>query len=154
MNLDGVLVPVTDDTVVVERSSIARSVLVDGRGERPLDVLALLRAIGIDSLEVMREEATTMQACNCVCLGGGRVVAYDLSDHVAAALRARKIDVRTVPGRELIGRPGLARRRAGIKASLPAREGWSSGTWSAAEVGYGRRCSHLLLACALISGVR
>jgi arginine deiminase len=43
-----------------------------------------------------------LQACNCFCLGGRRVIAYDLSERVADGLRARDIEVLTVPGRELI----------------------------------------------------
>ena len=49
-----------------------------------------------------REEATVLQACNCFCLGGRRVIAYDLCERVAEELLARNIEVRTVPGTELI----------------------------------------------------
>lgn len=102
MNLDGVLVPVTDDTVVVDRSSIVRTFVLDANGERPIDVLALLSELGLEPLEVTREEATMLQACNCFCLGGRRVIAYHLCDRVAEQLRSRDIEVLTVPGRELI----------------------------------------------------
>jgi N-dimethylarginine dimethylaminohydrolase len=102
MNLDGVLVPVTDDTAVVDRSSIARSFVLDGHGERPVDVVALLSDLGLEPLEVTREEATLQQACNCFCLGGRRVIAYDLCERVVRELRARDVDVTTVPGGELI----------------------------------------------------
>jgi N-dimethylarginine dimethylaminohydrolase len=102
MNLDGVLVPVTDDTVILDRSSIVGSFILDAKGERPVDVLALLSELGLEPLEVTREEATMLQACNCFCLGGRRVIAYDLCERVAEELRARDIEVRTVPGRELI----------------------------------------------------
>lgn len=102
MNLDGVLVPVADDTVIVDRSSIVRSFVLDANGERPVDVLALLCELGLEPLEVTREEAAVLQACNCVCLGGRRVIAYDLSERVAEEVRARGIEVRTIPGRELI----------------------------------------------------
>ena len=37
MNLDGLLVPVTDDTVILDRSSIVRTFVLDGSGERPVD---------------------------------------------------------------------------------------------------------------------
>jgi N-dimethylarginine dimethylaminohydrolase len=102
MNLDGVLVPVAEDTVIVDRSSIVRSFLLDANGERPTDVLSLLSEVGQEPLDVTRDEATALQACNCVCLGGRRVIAYDLCERVAEDLLARDIDVLTVPGRELI----------------------------------------------------
>jgi N-dimethylarginine dimethylaminohydrolase len=88
--------------VIVDRSSIVRSFLLDAKGERPVDVLALLGGLGLEPLEVTREEATLLQACNCCCLGGRRVIVYDLCERVAEELGARDIEVRTVPGRELI----------------------------------------------------
>jgi N-dimethylarginine dimethylaminohydrolase len=102
MNLDGVLVPVADDTVVVDPSSIVRSFVLDGGGERPVDVLELLGGLGLEPLEVTRKEAAVQQACNCFCLGARRLIAYDLCERVLAELRARAIEVLTIPGRELI----------------------------------------------------
>ena len=102
MNLDGVLVPVADDTLLVDTSSIVRSFVLDASGERPRDVLGMLRDLGMTPLDVTRAEATTMQACNYVCLGGRQVVAFDLCERVVTALRAREIDVRTISGAELI----------------------------------------------------
>jgi N-dimethylarginine dimethylaminohydrolase len=101
MNLDGVLMPVTDDTVIVDRSSIVRSFLLDSGIEQPVDALALLSELGLEPLEVTREEATALQACNCFCLGGRRVIAYDLCVRVAAELRTRGVEVVTIPGQEL-----------------------------------------------------
>jgi N-dimethylarginine dimethylaminohydrolase len=102
MNLDGVLVPVADDTVIVDRSSIVRSFLLEPNGEQQVDVVGLLCKLGLQALDVTREEATVLQACNCCCLGGRRVVAYDLCARVAQKLRARDIEVLTAPGREMI----------------------------------------------------
>jgi N-dimethylarginine dimethylaminohydrolase len=102
MNLDGVLVSVTHDTVIVDRSSIVRSFVLDANGERPVDVLALICELGLEPLEVTREEATMLQAWNCFCLGARRVIAFDLCGRVTEELRARNIEVRTVPGQELI----------------------------------------------------
>jgi N-dimethylarginine dimethylaminohydrolase len=102
MNLDGALVPVADDTVLIEPSSIVRSFVLDGAGERRVRILDFLRELGMALVEVTRAEATTMQACNCVCVGGRRVVSYDLCARVVAELRSREIEVSTVPGAELI----------------------------------------------------
>ena len=102
MNLDGVLVPVASDTILVEPTSIVRSSLLDATGERPVDIVDLLGDSGMQPVHVTRIEATTMQACNCVGLGGRRLIAYDLCDRVTQALRARDLDVQTIPGAELI----------------------------------------------------
>jgi N-dimethylarginine dimethylaminohydrolase len=102
MNLDGALVPVAEDTVLMEPSSIVRSVVLNGDGERVVDVRAFLREAGMSAVDVSRDEATTAQACNVVCLGGRRVVGYDLCPRVVTALRARNIEVRTIPAAELI----------------------------------------------------
>jgi N-dimethylarginine dimethylaminohydrolase len=102
MNLDGVLVPVTEDTFLVDRSSIMRSFVLDANGERPVDVLVLLGDLGLEPIEVTREEATMLQACNCFCLGERRVIVYNHCERVAEQLRARDIDVRAISGRELI----------------------------------------------------
>ncbi|HET9242183.1 MAG TPA: arginine deiminase family protein [Gaiella sp.] len=102
MNLDGALVPVAHDVVLVDPSSIVRSFLLDERGRRGVDVIELLRLKGFQPLVVTRREATALQACNCVCLGEGRVVAYDLCRRALGELRDRDVDVLPVPGSELI----------------------------------------------------
>jgi N-dimethylarginine dimethylaminohydrolase len=102
MNLDGALVPVADDTMLVEPTSIVQSWLIDERGETSVDVIRLLAGGGMEPLEVTRSEATTMQACNCVYVGERTLVMYDLCDRVKRALEAREITVLTIPGAELI----------------------------------------------------
>ena len=102
MNLDGVLVPVAADTVLAEPGSIETAFVRDRTGERAVDVLDLLRSDGMTVLEVTREESTAMQACNCVCLGGRRIVCYDLCERVVDALGGCGIDVCTIPGSELV----------------------------------------------------
>lgn len=74
MNLDGVLVPVADDTVVAHPGSIEAAFVRDRQGERTVDLLGLLRELGMTVIEVTREESMAMQACNCLCLGNRRVI--------------------------------------------------------------------------------
>jgi N-dimethylarginine dimethylaminohydrolase len=93
---------VTNDTLLIEPTSIVQSWLIDQRGETFVDVIRLLADGGMEPIQVTRAEATTMQACNCVCLGNRRVVMYDLCARVAQALEARHIIVFTIPGAELI----------------------------------------------------
>jgi N-dimethylarginine dimethylaminohydrolase len=102
MNLDGVLVPVADDTVVAHPGSIEAAFVRDGAGERPVDVGELLRRMGMTVIEVTREESMEMQACNCLCLGNRRMISYDLAPRVLGALRERGIEVTAIPGSELI----------------------------------------------------
>lgn len=102
MNLDGALVPVAEDTVVVHPESIEDAFVLDRRGLRPVDVLEHLSGAGMTAIEVTKEEATELQACNVLCLGEGRVVCYDLAPRVLSALRERGLDVRTIPAGELI----------------------------------------------------
>jgi N-dimethylarginine dimethylaminohydrolase len=102
MNLDGAFVPVAADAALVEPSSIVRALLLDEAGERPVDPLRWLRENGVEPIVVTREEATAAQACNVVCVGTRRLVAYDLSARVVAELRRREFTVTTVAGTELI----------------------------------------------------
>jgi N-dimethylarginine dimethylaminohydrolase len=102
MNLDGTLVPVTHDTLLIEPTSIVQSWLIGQHGETSVDIIRLLADGGMEPIQVTRAEATTRQACNCVCLGNRRVVMYDLCARVAQALEARHITVLTIPGAELI----------------------------------------------------
>jgi N-dimethylarginine dimethylaminohydrolase len=102
MNLDGVLVPVADDTVVAHPGSIESAIVRDPEGERAVDVLDFLRGLGMAAVEVTREESMAMQACNSLCLGERRIVCYDLAPRVAGELRRRDVEVITIPGAELI----------------------------------------------------
>jgi N-dimethylarginine dimethylaminohydrolase len=107
MNLDGGLLPVANDVVLCDIESIVSAELIDGAGERTIDVLALFRSLGMEVVAVTREESVFGQGCNCVCLGDRVVVCYDLCPRVAGLMRERGLDVRTVPGSELVkGRGG------------------------------------------------
>jgi N-dimethylarginine dimethylaminohydrolase len=102
MNLDGALVPVADDTFVIEPSSIVRAFVVEREDEHAVDLGDLLHDAGMTAVEVTRAEAAAAQACNLVCLGARHVVSYDLCSRVVAQLRQRNMDVRTIPATELI----------------------------------------------------
>jgi N-dimethylarginine dimethylaminohydrolase len=101
INLDGVVVPVADDVVLAQPDSVRGGVRVDAHATTPVDPLALLRDLGMTILEVTPEESKR-EACNCLCLGGRRVVCYDLNPRVAGLLAAHGIEALTVPGTELV----------------------------------------------------
>jgi N-dimethylarginine dimethylaminohydrolase len=107
LNLDGGLLPVAEDVVIAHRESVREAALFDAAGERPLELWALFRSHGVRVIEAMLEESIHAQACNCVCLGGRRVICYDLCDRVARLLERAGIEVYCVPGSELVkGRGG------------------------------------------------
>lgn len=107
MNLDGGLLPVASDVVVADRASIRGALLLDRAGVRPLDLWSLLADLGMEVIETTSDESIYMQSCNCACLGGRRVVYYDLCARVAGLLRRAGVEVETTAGSELVkGRAG------------------------------------------------
>ena len=108
INLDGGLLPVADDVVVCHRESILEGRLLDARGERPIDVLAWLEhELGFRIVAATLDESVYGQACNAVCLGGRRIVYYDLNPRVAELLRQHDVEALLTPGSELVkGRGG------------------------------------------------
>jgi N-dimethylarginine dimethylaminohydrolase len=101
INLDGVLVPVADDVVVAHPPSVCRAVRITRSGRDRVDVIGMLRDLGTAVVEPTSEESKR-EASNCLCLGGRRLIAYDLTPRVHAALANLDVDVVTVPGAELI----------------------------------------------------
>lgn len=107
MNLDGGLLPLADDVVVADLSSVRGGLLLDAAGERPIDVPGMLRELGMRIIDATREESVYAQACNCVCLGGRKVICYDLCDRVYELMLRHGLEVYRTPGSELVkGRGG------------------------------------------------
>lgn len=107
MNLDGGLVPVTEDIVISDTRSIKSSFLLDANGQKKIDILELLRDLGMKIINVTRKESVFSQACNCICLGGRKIVYYDLCRRVSEILKRHDVEVFHVPGSELVkGRGG------------------------------------------------
>lgn len=102
INLDGALVPVAEDVVVAHPASLLDGVLIDAAGATPIDPLDLLRELGVQMVEVSREESVEQEACNFLCLGWRQVVCYDLTPRLLPLLAAHEIEVTPVPGSELV----------------------------------------------------
>jgi N-dimethylarginine dimethylaminohydrolase len=102
INLDGGMVPVADDVVIAHPESLLDGVLIDAEGTTRVDVLDLLRDIGMTVIEVTRDESVINQACNCLCLGDRRVVCYDLTPRLPPLLRATGVSPICVAGSELV----------------------------------------------------
>jgi N-dimethylarginine dimethylaminohydrolase len=107
MNLDGGLLPLADDVVVADSSSIRSGTVLDASGERSVDVLGMLRELGMDIIDATPAESVYAQACNCVCLGGRQVISYDLCDRVYDLMVRHDLEVYRTAGSELVkGRGG------------------------------------------------
>jgi N-dimethylarginine dimethylaminohydrolase len=107
MNLDGGFVPVADDVIVSDRSSILGVKRIDAHGATPLALWDMLQDLGIAVIDTTPHESVHAQSCNCLCLGDRSIICYDLCPRVAALLKRHDIRVHLVPGSELIkGRGG------------------------------------------------
>ncbi|MEH0471882.1 arginine deiminase family protein [Streptomyces sp. B21-097] len=102
INLDGGLVPVAEDVVIAHPDSVLSAVRLDARGSEPIDLLGMLRDVGIQVIAVTQEESLYKQACNCLCLGDRRLICYDMTASAIERLTAAGIEVLATPGSELV----------------------------------------------------
>jgi N-dimethylarginine dimethylaminohydrolase len=107
MNLDGGFVPVAEDVIVADTSSILGAELIEPDRRVRLDLWGMLADLGIKVIDTTPEESVYLQSCNFVCLGDRRVIGYDLCPRVIGLLEQHDIRVHAVAGSELIkGRGG------------------------------------------------
>lgn len=107
MNLDGGLLPLADDVVVAHPASVLSASLLDGGGERRIELFGLLGDLGVRVVDVGFEDSVSLQACNYLCVGERRVIGYDMAEPVLRKLRSYGVTVIAVPGGELVkGRGG------------------------------------------------
>jgi N-dimethylarginine dimethylaminohydrolase len=102
INLDGAMVPLTDDLIVTHPESLLEGVMIDANGTTEVDFLDTLRESGMDVIEVTRDESIYQQSCNFLCLGNRQVVCYDLTPRLLPLLAEREVDAVTAPGSELV----------------------------------------------------
>jgi N-dimethylarginine dimethylaminohydrolase len=102
LNLDGCFFPVSKDTIVAHPGSILDGIRL-GRGfASKLEPVPYFREIGFDIIEATREESYFQQACNFACVAARKLVAYNMTDRINKALRARSVEVISVEGDELV----------------------------------------------------
>ena len=107
MNLDGGFLPVADDVIVADTSSILGAELIEPERRSRLDLWAMLADLGITVIDTTPEESIYLQSCNFLCVGDRRVIGYDLCPRVIALIEKHDIRVYPVAGSELIkGRGG------------------------------------------------
>lgn len=101
INLDGGMVPVAEDCIIAHPESLISGVLLDG-SETAINPINFFKDIGFNFIEVTQEESLYKQACNCFCLGGRRIFAYDLCERVQDLLKKFDVEVIKVKGQELV----------------------------------------------------
>ncbi|MGI5466262.1 dimethylarginine dimethylaminohydrolase family protein [Streptomyces sp. CA-132043] len=107
MNLDGGLLPVAEDVVVAHVPSFLSTLHLDARGQRHVDLFAVLRELEVTIVETGRDASWLQQACNYLCLGDRTVIGYDMATSVLRDLRHAGINVIEIAGDELVkGRGG------------------------------------------------
>jgi N-dimethylarginine dimethylaminohydrolase len=107
LNLDGGFLPIAEDVVVSDTSSIVGGMLFDAHGEREFDIFGMIKDLGMRIINVTRDESIYCQACNCICLGERKIIYYDLSQRAYDILLRQDIEVYLTPGSELVkGRGG------------------------------------------------
>lgn len=107
INLDGGLLPLTNEVVVSNQESILESSLLDQSGQHPFNLWEMFEELGMHVINTTREESIFSQSCNCVCLGENKVIYYNLCKRVKALLEDSGIQVICIEGSELVkGRGG------------------------------------------------
>ncbi|MDQ7782342.1 MAG: arginine deiminase family protein [Desulfomonilaceae bacterium] len=107
INLDGGLLPVAPNVVIADRESILHGTLLDEGGGRPFDIWAMFDSLGMTVIDTTAEESVYFQSCNCVCLGNGSIIYYDMCGRVRDRLIAHGVTVHSIEGSELVkGRGG------------------------------------------------
>ena len=107
INLDGGLLPIAEDVIVSNTTSIIGGTLFDAKTQKKLDIFGMFKDLEMRIIDVTPDESVFCQACNCACLGERKVIYYDLSDRVHEILLRHDIEVHRTPGSELVkGRGG------------------------------------------------
>ncbi|WP_329453600.1 arginine deiminase family protein (plasmid) [Streptomyces sp. NBC_01724] len=102
INLDGGMVPVAEDVVICHPDSLLDGFAWDAHGRSTVNVLDMLRDLGMQVIDVSLEDSLARQAANCLCLGGRRIVCYDMTPTALARLADAGVEALTVPGSELV----------------------------------------------------
>jgi len=102
LNIDGCFFPVSDRLAVANRESIRGGMRLCGKSCVEVDPVAFFESHGYTIVEATRVESFFLQACNYLCLGSGRFIAYNMTDRINALLRDRGLTVIGVGGDQLV----------------------------------------------------
>jgi N-dimethylarginine dimethylaminohydrolase len=102
LNIDGCFFPVSRDLAVSHRESILGGIFLGADYSQEINPLAFFKMLGFAIIEATRDESYYMQACNFVCLGANRFVAYNITDRINAILRTHGLKINGVHGDQLV----------------------------------------------------
>jgi N-dimethylarginine dimethylaminohydrolase len=102
INLDGCFFPVSRDVAVCHRESIIGGVRLQEGDIEEINPLEYLQKSGMQFIEATKEESFRWQACNFVCLGQNRLVAYNMTNRINDILRSHGLVVIGIPGNQLV----------------------------------------------------
>ncbi len=102
LNLDGCFFPVSRDLAVCNKESILGGVRLQDGDTEDINPLGYLQKIGLTFIEASKEESYEYQACNFVCLGNKRFIAYNMTDRINDKLRNHGLEVIGVQGDQLV----------------------------------------------------
>lgn len=98
LNIDGSLPPVSDRIIASHIESILEGISLSRhsvRKIRPIDYFKELRFVVI---EATRDESYLVEACNFVCLGQGRLAAYNMTERINNLLRDKGLEIIGIAG--------------------------------------------------------
>lgn len=124
VTLDGALVAVAEDVIVAQPDSFQSAYLLTQKDMTEVNLLPFLHGSGVRVVEATIAESIEQMACNILCLGDRKIISYDLCERIGALLSDHQIDVRTVPGSELVksrGGPRCMTCPIYLSESRPAR---------------------------------
>lgn len=102
INLDGCFFPVCRDMAVCNPESIVGGIRLHNGDIEEGNPLYYFQKHGFRLIEATREESFRWQACNFVCLGENRVVAYNMTERINDILRNRGLEVIGINGDQLV----------------------------------------------------
>lgn len=102
INLDGGMVPVAEDLIIAHLQSLVDGIFLDKNSVQTVNPIHFFKDLGFKFIEVSQEESLYKQSCNCFCLGGRKILAYDLSPRVLTLLKQADVEVIKVRGQELV----------------------------------------------------
>jgi N-dimethylarginine dimethylaminohydrolase len=108
LNIDGCFFPVSDRIIVSHIESILEGISLSRHSVRKIRPSEYFKELGFVVIEATRDESYLLQACNFVCLGQGKLAAYDLTERINNILGDKGLEIIGIAGDQLVkGNGGL-----------------------------------------------
>jgi len=102
INLDGCFFPVSRNLAVCNPESLVGGMRFQKETVETINPLEYLQKHGMKFIEATKEESYRWQACNFVCLGNNRLIAYNMTERINGILRGHGLEVVSIPGDQLV----------------------------------------------------